>query len=57
LVNVVFQQIDKATHDQTRDSLYEGQADESDDENEHIDHVFYRDEDESGQTKDDTDDE
>ncbi|XP_039162290.1 uncharacterized protein LOC104436824 isoform X6 [Eucalyptus grandis] len=49
-------QIDKATHDQTRDSLHERQADESDDEDEDIDHVFYRDEDESGQTSDDTDD-
>ncbi|XP_030441091.2 uncharacterized protein LOC115663209 isoform X4 [Syzygium oleosum] len=56
-LQLVVTQIDKATHNQTRDSLQERQADESDDEDEDIDHVFYRDEDESGQTSDDTDDE
>ncbi|KAF8041623.1 hypothetical protein BT93_A0276 [Corymbia citriodora subsp. variegata] len=56
-LQLVVAQIDKATHDQTRDSLHKHQADESDDEDEDIDHVFYRDEDESGQTSDDTDDE
>ncbi|KAI6698888.1 hypothetical protein NL676_019007 [Syzygium grande] len=56
-LQLVVTTIDKATHNQTRDSLQERQADESDDEDEDIDHVFYRDEDESGQTSDDTDDE
>ncbi|XP_056161255.1 uncharacterized protein LOC115667165 isoform X1 [Syzygium oleosum] len=56
-LQLVVTQIDKATHNQTRDSLQERQADESDDEDEDIDHVFYGDEDESGQTSDDTDDE
>jgi len=55
LVNVVLQQIDKATRDQTRDSLHQCQADESDYEDEDIGHVFYGDEVESGQTSDDTD--
>jgi len=55
LVNVALQQIDKATRDQTRDSLHKRQADESDDEDEDIDPVFYRDVDEYGQTSDDTD--
>ncbi|XP_048126949.1 uncharacterized protein LOC115739290 isoform X2 [Rhodamnia argentea] len=56
-LQLVVTQIDKATHDQTRDSLHEHQTDESDDEDEDIDHVFYGDEDESGQTSDDKDDE